>query len=204
MSMQRVTVRDENSTDKHFMMGDLNELYFSISGSHGQDSLFPVEGMADLFERPWWGRTWVLQEISLAQKAGFACGTKRLSRRCCTVALNAFKALAFVFQEMKMLEGAVLTSTAYQRSVAMACFDWRPDFQLAMWNIQRYSPYPLLALLRATCLGSSFAAIQTPIITVLGLEASDPRDKIYGLLGLAADRDQLKEFGIQPDYSKSC
>jgi hypothetical protein len=88
-----------------------------------------------------------------------------------------------------MLEGAVLTSTAYQRSVAIACFDWRPDLQLAMWNIQRYSPYPLLALLRATCLGSSFAAIQTPIITVLGLEASDPRDKIYGLLGLAADRD---------------
>ncbi|KAH8765275.1 heterokaryon incompatibility protein-domain-containing protein [Hyaloscypha sp. PMI_1271] len=195
-----VTVRDENSTDKHFMMGDLNELYYSISGSHGQDRLFPVEGMADLFERPWWGRTWVLQEISLAEKADFACGTKRLSRRCCTAALNAFTALAFVFQEMMMLKGAIFTSTAYQRSVAMAGFDWRPNFSLAMWNIQRYSPYPLLALLRATC----SAVIQPLAITVLSLEASDPRDKIYGLLGLAADRDQLKEFGIQPDYSKSC
>jgi hypothetical protein len=206
MSRQRVTVRDKISTepDKHFIMGDLNEFYYSISGSHGQDCLFPVEGMADLFERPWWGRTWVLQEISLAQKAGFVCGTKRLSRRCCTAALNAFKALAFVFQEMKMLEGAVFTSTAYQRSVAMAGFDWRPSFSLAMWNIQRYSPYPLLALLRATCLGTPLAAIQPLTITIRNLEASDPRDKIYGLLGLAADRDQLKEFGVQPDYSKSC
>jgi hypothetical protein len=156
--------------------------------------------MADLFERPWWGRTWVLQEISMAQKAGFACRTKRLSRRCCTAALNAFKALAFVFQEMMMLEGAVFTSTAYQRSVVMAGFDWRPTLQLAMWDTQRYSPYPLLALLRATCL----AAIRPLIITVLGLEASDPRDKVYGLLGLAADRDQLMEFGVQPDYRKSC
>jgi hypothetical protein len=202
MSRQRVTIKAENTTEpeKHFIMGDLNELYYSISGSHGQDCLFPVEGMADLFERPWWGRTWVLQEISLAQKAGFACGTKRLSRRCCTAALNAFKALAFVFQEMTMLEGAVFTSTPYQRSVAMASFDWHPTLQLAMWDTQRYSPYPLLALLRATCL----AAIRPLIITVLGLKASDPRDKIYGLLGLAADRDQLKEFGVQPDYSKSC
>jgi hypothetical protein len=64
-------------------------------------------------------------------------------------------------------------------------FDWRPSPQLAMWDTQRYSPYPLLVLLRATCL----AAIRPLIPTVLGLEASDPRDKIYGILGLAADRD---------------
>jgi hypothetical protein len=202
MSTQRITIKSENSTkpDKHFIMGDLNELFYSISGSHGGDSLFPVEGMADLFERPWWGRTWVLQEISLAQKAGFACGTKRLSRRCCTAALNTFKALKYVFQEMTILEGAVFTSTAYQGSVEMARFECRPTLQLAMWDTQRYSPYPLLALLRATCL----AVIRPLIITILGLETSDPRDKIYGILGLAADRDQLKEFGVQPDYSKSC
>jgi len=200
MSRQRVTIKAEKSTepDMHFIMGDLNELYYSISGSHGQNSLFPVEGMAALFERPWWGRTWVLQEISLAQKAGFACGTRRLSRRCCKAALSAFKALAYVFQEMTMLEKAA--STAYQKSVAIAGFDWRPTLQLAMWNTQRYSPYPLLALLRATCL----AATGNGFVTVVGLEASDPRDKIYGLLGLAADRDQLKEFGVHPDYSKSC
>jgi hypothetical protein len=202
MSKQRVTIKAGNSTepDKYFIMGDLGELFYSISGSHGGDCLFPVEGMADLFQRPWWGRTWVLQEISLAQKAGFACGTKRLSRRCCAAALNAFKALAFVFQEMSMLEGAVLTQTTYQRSVAMASFDWRPTLQLAMWDTQRYSPYPLYALLRATCLG----ATRSPNTVIFSLEASDPRDKIYGMLGLAADRDQLKEFGVQPDYSKSC
>lgn len=201
-SRQQVTIEAEISTEpnQNFIMGDLNKLYYSISGSHGQDCMFPVEAMADIFERPWWGRTWVLQEISLAQKAGFVCGNKRISRRCCTAALNSFKALKFVFQEMSILEGAIITSTAYQKSVSMASFDWRPTVQLAMRDTQRYTPYPLLALLRATCLG----ATQHPIKTVLALEASDPRDRIYGLLGLAADRDQLKEFGVQPDYSKSC
>jgi hypothetical protein len=32
-------------------MGDLNELYYSISGFHEQDRLFPVEGTANLFTR---------------------------------------------------------------------------------------------------------------------------------------------------------
>jgi len=198
-SKQRVTVGNGNNAiaTMHFLMGDLNELYYSISGSHEQDRLFPVEGMASLFKRAWWGRIWVLQELSLAQKAGFVCGTKRLSRRRCTAALNAFKALGFVFQEMFLLKGVI--PTAYQLSVAKADFDWRPTVLLSMWNTHRDSPYPLLALLRATCIAGLFSA-RNDII----LEATDPRDKVYGLLGLAADRNELEEFGILPDYSKSC
>ncbi|PQE19335.1 heterokaryon incompatibility protein [Rutstroemia sp. NJR-2017a BVV2] len=86
----------------------------SITGPNRGDCLFS------------WGRTCILQEISLARKADFACRTKRLSRNCCAAALNVFKALAFLFQEMRMLEGAVFTSAAYQKSVAMAPFDWHP------------------------------------------------------------------------------
>jgi hypothetical protein len=198
-SKQRVTVNDaDNATANiYFLMGDLNELYYSISGSHEQDRLFPVEEMARLFKRAWWGRIWVLQELSLAQKAGFVCGTKRLSRRRCTAALNAFKALGLVFQEMTLLMGFV--PTAYQRSVVMAKFDWRPTVLLSMWNTHRYSPYPLFALLRATCL-SGLLHMDKDII----LEATDPRDKIYGLLGLAVDGDELEEFGVLPDYTRSC
>jgi hypothetical protein len=76
-----------------FALGDLNKLYYSVSGSHEKGHLFPLSGMAALFTRPWWGRTWVLQEISLAQKANFICGSKKISRRSCCAALNAFCAL---------------------------------------------------------------------------------------------------------------
>ncbi|KAH6671956.1 heterokaryon incompatibility protein-domain-containing protein [Halenospora varia] len=197
-SRQRVTVEDGNTGARvNFLMGDLNELYYSISGSHEQDRLFPVEGMASLFKRAWWGRIWVLQELSLAQKAGFVCGMKRLSRRRCTAALNAFKALGLVFQEMHILKGVM--GTAYQSSVAMADFDWRPTVLLSMWNTHRRSPYPLLALLRATCIAGLYSQLKN-----ITLEATDPRDKIYGLFGLAADRDRLKELGFLPDYTRSC
>lgn len=199
-SKQRVTFKSLNSTaaDQEFLMGDLNELYYSISGFHEQDHLFPVEGITNLFTRPWWSRTWVLQEVSLAQKAGFVCGTKRLSRRCCTAALNALIVLRPILQGRVILKGA--TSTVYQLSVSMADFDGRPAILLCMWLTLRCDPFPLLALLRATC-SAGRSAISPRLHH---LEATDPRDKIYGILGLAADRDELKEFGIQPDYTKSC
>lgn len=202
-SKQRVTVDSGNDMGKIvFQMGDLNELYYSISGFHEQDRLFPLEGMASLFKRAWWGRIWVLQEITMAQKAGFVCGTKRISRRCYKAALNTFKALQYVFQEIFQLEGVKLT--AYQNSISLAdndCPDWRPTVLLNMWETHRFSPgpYPLLALLRTTCIAGLFSS-RNDII----LEATDPRDKIYGLLGLASDRDQLKEFGIVADYTRSC
>jgi hypothetical protein len=164
-----------------------------------QNRLLPVEGIVNLFTRAWWSRTWVLQELSVAQKAGFVCGTKWLSRRRCTAALNAFIALRPVLQEMGILKGAKATS--YQRSIAMADFDHRATVILSMWITHRYDPFPLLALLRATCIGR---AENSTSIKLYHLEATDPRDKIYGLLGLAADRDELKEFGVQPDYTQSC
>jgi hypothetical protein len=200
-SMQRVTIKSSNGTEKdlHFLMKDLNELYYSISGSHELDRLLPVQGMAKIFTRDWWSRTWVLQEISLAQKANFICGTKQLSRRQCTAALRAFKALWEVLSENFILNGAI--PTVYQNSIMMADFDHRSNVILYMWNTVRKSPYPLLALLRSTCLGN----FETPFGSRnYHLKATDPRDKIYGLLGLAVDRDSLKEFGIQPDYTQSC
>jgi len=54
-STRRVTIKSVNSTvaDWYFLMGDLNELCYSISGSHEQDHLLPVEGIANLFTRTW-------------------------------------------------------------------------------------------------------------------------------------------------------
>jgi hypothetical protein len=199
-SQRRVTVIDDQDPTMAkivFYINDLNELYYSISGSYKQDHIFPVEGMASLFNRAWWSRIWVLQELSLAQKGGFVCGTKRLSRRRCTAALRTFKALGLAVREMHVFEGVKLT--VYQQSVASANFDCRPTILLNMWRAHRFSPYPLLALLRITCFAGNLSSLDD-----ITLDATDPRDKIYGLLGLAVDRDQLKELGVLPDYTRSC
>jgi hypothetical protein len=200
-STQRVTVKafDSAESDCDFVMGDLNELYYSISGFYEKDGLLPVQGIADLFTRSWWSRTWVLQEISLAQKAGFVCGTKWLSRRRCTAALVAINALRSILQHKLIYERAILTP--YQNSVARADFSDQPSIMLGMWYTRKYKPLPLISLLRATCSKGTNDPIPN---TAHCLHATDPRDKIYGLLGLAADRDELKELGVQPDYNHSC
>jgi Heterokaryon incompatibility protein (HET) len=182
------------------LTGDLKELYHTISGCCKQENLFPVEGLNNLFTRLWWSRIWVLQELALARCAVFVCGTKWLNRCCFTAAFNSFKALSYALQHQIAFGKA--TPTLYQKSVATATFDGRPTLILDMWATQRHSPLPLLALLRITC-NEGAKALGT-FKKHHHLDATDPRDKIYGLLGLAADRDQLKDFGIQPDYTRPC
>jgi hypothetical protein len=142
-SIERVIVKSSKSSiaNKEFLIGDLNELYYSISGSHEQNNLLPVEGIANLFTRSWWSRTWVWQEVSLAQRAAFVCGTKWLSRRRCTAALNAFKALSSALEHMLTFKGATLTP--YQSSVALLHFEGRPTILLGAWNITTQFPLSL-------------------------------------------------------------
>ena len=63
---------------------ELEKLFYSISGWHQKGNLMPLAGMQRLFERPFWGRIWILQEIALLDNAQFVCGTRRLSRRQCS------------------------------------------------------------------------------------------------------------------------
>jgi hypothetical protein len=154
--------------------------------------------MKRFFTRTWWGRVWVLQEITLAQNAEFLCGTKRITRRRCSAALNAYCALWSVL--MGTFAGGPLSLTPYQLEIIRTLFQHRPTIMLSSWTIYRTVRFPLAALLRATCVGSINLRNHGPH----HLESTDPRDKIYALLGLAKDRADLERFGLSPDYTKSC
>lgn len=67
---------------------------------------------------------------------------------------------------------------------------------LTMPMIHRDNAFQLVALLRATCVGSINLKRHGPH----HLEAKRPEDKIFALLGLAADREELKSFGVIPNY----
>lgn len=71
----------------------LRNLFDSISGWAGQDSLLPLAGMKTFFTRPWWGRIWVLQEVTFAKDADFICGSKMISKTRCSAAINAYSTL---------------------------------------------------------------------------------------------------------------
>ena len=176
----------------------VQSIFYSISGWNNQGSQLPIAGMKRFFTRPWWGRVWVLQEITLPENAEFLCGSKRITRRRCSAAFNAYCGLRSVLTTKSAIQPDSLTLDENQ--IVLSLFQLRPTVMLSSWNVYRYGRFPLAGLLRATCVGSINLDRHGPH----HLESTDPRDKIFALLGLAADREQLEKLGVFPDYSKSC
>jgi hypothetical protein len=87
--------------------------------------------------------------------------------------------------------------TEYEEAIGMANFDLRPNMVLGIGVVLKELPLDLLALLRLTCVEPTGLAA----FGVHRMESTQPQDKIYGLLGLASDRDVL---GIVPDYRLPC
>ncbi|KAF2260778.1 HET-domain-containing protein [Lojkania enalia] len=128
-----------------------------------------------LFKRPWWTRVWVVQELSLANQATsiVRCGAQ-------VAPWLSFLVTAYAINEFwSLMNGIISTKFPDERldgtehGVRMAqCRNINPEFP----------GFTLLELLNQH----------------RDCEATDPRDKIYGLLGLAGDVDTI---GVQPSYT---
>jgi hypothetical protein len=179
-----------------FSITKMQNLLHSIDGLHSRDKLLPMAGLKRLLHRPWWGRVWVLQEIALPQHAEFVCGTRIISRRWFSAAYNAYDAL-WEFLALRRQQGQTLTD--YQCEVLFTV-SHRSKLMLSARRIYTLADFPLLAMLRTTSVAS---------VHSLGsgghqhLESTDARDRIYALLALSKDREDLKRRGVFPNYEKS-
>lgn len=159
---------------------------------------YPFETIAKLTYRPWWYRVWVQQEFVLAREVSLTCGFKSM--------------------KLSHFASALITSTAawvkLVEKAPASMEDWmdptkRPRIQNVLSNppnsracsmISARAKYhngpesheTLMQLLRKS--NSTYAVLDS-------IHATDPRDRIYGMLGLASDTDEL---GIRADYSKNC
>lgn len=181
-----------------FLLSDLNQIYYDISGRHDNRMLFPVPALERLFTLPWWSRIWVLQEITVADVVEFRCGNKVLDRRPLQAALRSFSALWGVIG--RTIVNKHLELTAYEDAIIRAEFLPRAEFMLGLRLNFPLRPYSLIHLLRLTCI-RQYADIFAGRNSFL--EATDPRDKIIGLLGLAADRTEFENKGVYPNYAFS-
>ncbi|KAI0422749.1 HET-domain-containing protein [Xylaria grammica] len=171
--------------------------FHKINGWSDGGRCFPIREMKNLLRRPWFGRVWVLQEIALSKEAVFVCGTTEIDRRILAAAMNAFECFRWVViaKSLGDIRGGLkpyhykLILTSFFRATTMV-------------NAPRVKMmyFPLIALLRLTCVGSPNLEKHGPH----HLDSSDPRDKIFALLGLASDRKELSQKGVNPDYTKSC
>lgn len=174
----------------------LQDLFYSISGWNDDRNVLPIANIKRLFTRPWWGRIWVLQEVAIPEKVEFTCGTKRITRRRCSAALNAYCALWSTIASRYI---DIPRLRPYHLEIFLACFQHKPLIMLSSWQVYRFWRFPLAALLRLTCVGSHNIQRHGPH----HLDSTDARDKIYALLSIAADREELKLKGVLPDYGKS-
>ncbi|KAI1112015.1 HET-domain-containing protein [Nemania sp. NC0429] len=177
----------------------LIDLFHKINGWSCDGTLFPLRDMSSALRRPWFGRIWVLQEIAVSKRATFIYGTERIELRRFRAALNALNCLREAMRaRYKANDGGWLTP--YHCELAFGDFFFQASTLTNSPMITQMAVCPLIALLRLTCVGSPNLRKHGPH----HLHSSDPRDKIFALLGLATDREDLEERGFTPDYGKSC
>jgi hypothetical protein len=142
------------------------------------------EDITSIFHhRSFWRRAWVLQELVFARKVLFLCGRK----------LFTYDALRVIFTWCRSV-----SVTPYHRT-----------FSQGEWSLfQRHLYSSILIPLRAAILAKNIGSGKTvptedpykeawqTLQSTRDMLASDPRDKIYSLLGLV-------RIGIDADYSKT-
>ncbi|KAI0107174.1 heterokaryon incompatibility protein-domain-containing protein [Nemania sp. FL0031] len=136
-----------------------------------------VRALSQLFKRPWWTRVWVVQELTLAnqQAAVVRCGEA-------TTPWLSFLITAYAIDSCWFIVGEIVATIfpddrvdAFNQGIRMAqCRRVDPT----------QPPFSLLELLHQH----------------RDCESTDPKDKVYGLLGLSGD---VEDIGIMPNYNGS-
>jgi hypothetical protein len=143
-----------------------------------------LKAIESLMGRANWYRTWIVQEIALARDGYVLCGAERVS-------LDAFDgALSTIFFS-KTSDSARALPQWQDFGEGLSNIPFQPRGLVARRHRQRNWKASLLELLLCGFLGSP----KQPFYL-----ASDPRDIIFGLLGIAGDTESL---GLRPDYAQT-
>jgi hypothetical protein len=136
--------------------------------------------MVHLFQRPWFGRMWTIQEQLLAKSGHFQCGFQSLH------IWEMLRAAMFMKVATNFLGDGVLSMPGTSGAAWLKEKEpWGPFIRRQSMSV----PRPLHQHLLEAHFGSSAP------------KATDARDMIYGMLSLASDIEQL---GIIPNYSVGC
>jgi hypothetical protein len=139
-----------------------------------------ITALARLFKRPYWRRIWIVQELSSASRLTFMCGNRTVTDDHLDHALRLLRNFGY-YQHLQRTHDSPMP---HSPGVSVDSIHPRDPINLMKFR-KAAVPFPLIHLMR------SFRHFQ----------ATDPRDKVFALLGIAKDTEAL---GIHPDYRKSC
>jgi len=137
-----------------------------------------LKAIARLFNREYWTRMWIIQEIGLANKVTLQCGGQSVDWR-----------------SIKSLQSKLYIDSSTVKEAV------RIDHSYAMQHFRQWSnqkPYKNARLWQSNDGHSS--SLHGLLETFRDYKCSDPRDKVFALLGLAHD---CQNGELLPDYSKS-
>ncbi|OJJ40152.1 hypothetical protein ASPWEDRAFT_22358 [Aspergillus wentii DTO 134E9] len=152
------------------------------------DDLASWDAFSEFFDKPWYQRMWIVQEIIQARKAIVVCGPHSVSWEHVSAAARWFcyKAEAIHDRNSRNVDGMCLITQ-------MVSIPWRAKIG------SEYRPELLGQKMRPTCRWGLRDLLE-------GLRprlATDPRDKVYGVLGISVQDGSFGEEGLTVDYSLS-
>ncbi|TGO29111.1 hypothetical protein BPAE_0019g00270 [Botrytis paeoniae] len=156
---------------------------------------FPFLGWHEIGSRDYWNRLWIMQEFCLGKELVVTCGQK-------TIPFHPWFEAAWIFfamQSAMIIHTYGLQRTAHDFIVSpilqeiARCLSTAPISLNRLLGTRKHhrktGGSPLVKLLERGCIQASKDLVR---------KARYPRDRIYGLLGMASDAQSLN---IQPIYT---
>lgn len=148
----------------------------NLCSPHNSPSPSGLRAIAELQARPWWSRVWVIQEALLSPNPTVHCGDS-------TLPMEAFMVLDDIRRGWHRQSGTYLHTES--NSITSLSIPLRNPFS----GIITYWPDARERLLSPTP-PSNPSTLSEWAQYLSDFNATDPRDKIYGLLGLATATDR--------------
>lgn len=139
-----------------------------------------------LLQLPWWSRVWVVQEVALAKNATIVLGSVSVSWELISEFCRSY--------QKHLPPGACCHSSATWKMTS-DLWDDIVRMRLTVWSF-----YSTRAEMAKPLSKPAHTAFWESLWLLRHKEATDPRDKVYGLLGLLQNRQRPL---LMPDYSMS-
>lgn len=150
-----------------------------LSHLERDDFLRQMMSLVHLFSRPWWKRMWIIQEVALAPDVLVLCGSRHVPWSTFQVFIIAWMDIGHTpHHRSNRIQKTAL------RILGMLVSGFSEALTRLRLSLQTISSAPELLELPNLLWSFKYRLV------------TDPRDKIYGLLGL------LSHHGVQVDYSK--
>ena len=181
----------ENSTMAMNVIGQLHSIpnrgpgepEYQYPDKSTDQKLLHWKALIAIFQRPWWDRAWVRQEMAVASNAIVHCGES-------TCSFGAMTRAADTLSRLQNELGDELLQYPLLKDGALGI-----DF-----NIPFGTQPSLLARLSSKCQrGSNYLDLEESLLDLRSSKATDLKDKVFSLLGLV----DPKIYGLPADYRLS-